>query len=112
MVIFGIKPSLASFIIISADAAEIHPVELVMVKLYVSAVSPVIVVLVPIPVIPPGLIVQFPAGNPFSLTLPVLITHVGWVIDTTVGANGVPGLETIVTLPDAGDVQPAPLVTV
>ena len=38
------------------------------------------------PVIPPGLIVQVPAGRPLSTTLPVATAQVGWVIVPTVGA--------------------------
>ena len=39
--------------------------------------SPVTVVLAPVPAIVPGLIVQLPAGKPFSITLPVPVAHVG-----------------------------------
>ena len=59
------------------DAGEVHPAALVTVKLYVEAVSPTIVVLAPVPVTAPGLIVQFPAGNPFNTTLPVANAQVG-----------------------------------
>ena len=40
------------------------------------------VVVVPVPVIAPGLIVQVPvAGRPFNTTLPVVAVHEeGWVI--------------------------------
>ena len=69
--------------------AEMHPRALVTVKLYVPAASPVIVVLVPDPVIAPGLMVHVPvAGNPFKTTLPVGTAQVGCVI--------VPGLELLV----------------
>ena len=46
------------------------------------------VVLVPVPVIAPGLIVQVPvAGSPVSTTLPVVAAHeAGWVIVPTTGA--------------------------
>lgn len=45
---------------------------------------------VPVPVIDPGLIVQVPeAGRPFSITLPVGDVHEeGWVIVPAVGAAG------------------------
>ena len=46
-----------------------------------------IVVLVPVPVIDPGLIVQLPAGNPLNTTLPVAVEQVGCVIVPTVGAD-------------------------
>jgi hypothetical protein len=70
------------------------------------------VVLEPVPVTAPGLIVQLPAGNPFNTTLPVATVQVGCVIVPTVGAVGVAGWLIITTLPDAGDVHPAALVTV
>jgi hypothetical protein len=62
-----------------ADVTEVHPVELVTVKVYEApAVNPVKVVVTPVPVIAPGLIVHVPvAGNPFNTTLPVVKTQVG-----------------------------------
>ena len=60
-----------------ADADEVHPAELVTVYVYVPVMSPEIVVLVVFPDIPPGLIVQLPAGSPFNITLPVASAHVG-----------------------------------
>jgi hypothetical protein len=60
----------------------------------------------------PGLIVQLPAGNPLNTTLPVAIKQVGWVIIPAIGADGVAGCGLITTLPDAGEVHPAELVTV
>ena len=70
------------------------------------------VVLAVLPVIPPGLIVQFPAGNPFNTTDPVATVQVGWVIVPTVGAVGVGGCALITTSADTGDTHPAALVTV
>ena len=61
----------------SEVAGEIHPAELVTVKLYVPAASPEMVVLEPEPAIEPGLIVQLPAGRPLSTTLPVAREQVG-----------------------------------
>jgi len=69
-------------------------------------------VLVPVPAIDPGLIVQLPAGKPFNTTLPVANAQVGCVIVPTVGAPGVEGCALMTTLPDAGEVHPAALVTV
>ena len=46
------------------------------------------VVLVPVPVIDPGLIVQVPDGKPLNTTLPVDTVQVGCVIVPTVGAVG------------------------
>ena len=55
------------------------------------AVKPVIVVLVPVPVMPPGFTVQVPvSGKPFNTTLPVSTTEAGCVIVDTVGAAGAP----------------------
>ena len=72
-----------------------------------------IVVVVPVPVIPPGLMVQAPvAGNPFNTTLPVGDAHeAGWVIVPTIGAVGAGGATCIITSPDARDIHPASLVT-
>ena len=55
------------------------------------AVSPVMVVVVPVPVIPPGLMVQVPAaGSPLKITPPVATVHVGCVMAPTTGAVGAP----------------------
>src|SRR5665647_1628569 len=68
------------------DAGEVHPTELVTVKLYVFAAKPDIVVLEVDPIIPPGLIVQLPEGNPLNTTLPVANAQVGCVMVPTTGA--------------------------
>ena len=70
------------------------------------------VVVAVLPVIPPGFIVQLPAGKPFNTTLPVATVQVGCVIVPTVGAVGGSGCVLITTSADAGDVHPAALVTV
>ena len=70
------------------------------------------VVLVPVPAIAPGLIVQFPAGKPLNTTLPVATAQVGCVIVPTVGAAGEPGAAVMTTLADAEEVHPAAFVTV
>jgi hypothetical protein len=64
------------------------------------------------PAIPPGFIVQLPAGNPLNKMLPVEIAHVGWVIVPTDGADGVTGWGLITTFADVTEMQPAALVTV
>ena len=69
-------------------------------------------VLAPVPLIAPGLIIQFPAGKPLNTTLPVEIVQVGCVTAPTTGADGVTGCVLITTLADAADVHPAALVTV
>ena len=73
---------------------------------------PEIVLVAPVAAIAPGLMVQLPAGKLFRMTLPVAKAHVGWVIAPTVGAAGAAGTALITTLADAGEVQPAALVTV
>ena len=71
------------------------------------------VALVPVPVIPPGMIVQFPvAGRPLNTTLPVVAVHEeGWVTVPTIGAVGADGATWMITSPDARDIHPAALVT-
>ena len=69
------------FITTAPDGGDIHPFELVTVKVYVPGRSAEIAVLVPVPdiVTPPGLMVniQVPVeGNPLKTTLPVDIAHV------------------------------------
>ena len=72
------------------------------------------VAVVPVPVIPPGLMVQVPvAGRPLNATLPVVDAHdKGCVIAPTIGAVGAEGAICIITSADAGDIHPAALVTV
>lgn len=65
-----------------ADDEEVHPKSFAIVKVYVPGVSPVIIVLIPIPLvtIAPGVLirVQVPvAGNPFKVTLPVATKQFG-----------------------------------
>ena len=69
------------------------------------------VVLVPVPVIAPGLIVQVPvAGRPFNTTLPVVAEHeAGWVIVPTSGAVGAAGAALITISADACDIHPGSL---
>jgi hypothetical protein len=71
----------------------------------------VIVVDVVLPAMPPGLIVQLPAGSPLSCTLPVATAQVGWVIVPTPGAVGGAGGGLIVT-EVAADIHPATFFTV
>lgn len=75
------------------------------------AVSPVIVILVPVPVVLifPGFLfsVHVPVeGKPLSVTLPVSTVHEGWMIISATGAEGVIGLALITTLTEAADTQP------
>ena len=68
--------------------------------------------LVVLPVILPGLIVQLPEGNPFNTTLPVAEAQLVCVIVPKVGADGVTDWALIVTLADTAEVQPTEFVTV
>ena len=72
-----------------------------------------IVVLVPVPAIAPGLIVQVPvAGKPFNTTVPVGAAHEeGCVIVPGIGAVGATGDAFITTSADAFDIHPAAVVT-
>src|SRR5215467_7354315 len=70
------------------------------------------VVVAVLPVMPPGLIVQLPAGRPLSTADPVATVQVGCVIAPTTGAVGVGGCALMTTLADEGEIHPAALVTV
>lgn len=98
------------------DCGDIHPVELVTVKVYVPAGRVVIVVAVPEPdiVTAPGFLVKVHdpvGGNPLKTTLPVDIAQVGWVIIPTTGAAGAAGGAAITTSADEVDEHPSALVT-
>ena len=73
------------------EVAEMQPSELVTVNVRVPTASPEMVVLVPLPAMLPGLMVQLPDGKPFKTTLPVARAQLGWVIVPTAGAEGVTG---------------------
>jgi hypothetical protein len=66
----------------------------------------------PVPVIAPGLMVQLPAGNPLTSTLPEDTVHVGCVRVMATGAVGAPGAAVITISPEAVEVHPPALVTV
>ncbi len=100
-----------------AEEEEVHPSELVTVKVNVPDVSPVTVVLEPVPDNdpPPGLVisVQVPEeGRLLRTTLPVGEGQLGWVIKPTAGAGGVCGWEVITMFPDGTDTHPFVFVTV
>lgn len=107
-------PGVAGCTIITtlADAGDVHPTELVTVKVRVPDSKPEMVVVDPEPDIDPGFIVQLPAGSPLNSTLPVETVQVGCVIAPTMGADGVTGCALIITLADTDDIHPAELVTV
>lgn len=79
------------------DAVEVQPFELVTVKVCEPAVRPVRVTVAVDPIRLPGLIVQAPAGNPLSTTLPVTTVQDGWVMEPIVGAVGSAATVTAVT---------------
>jgi hypothetical protein len=95
----------AAVITTLADVGDTHPADVVTVKLYVPAASPVMVLVEPVPAIAPGFIVQLPAGKPLRITLPVGRAQVGWVMAPTAGADGVTGWAIIVTIV-AVEIQP------
>ena len=70
--------------------------------------------LLPVPVIAPGLIVQVPdEGRPFKTTLPVVAEHdKGCVIVPTTGAVGATGPGLITISADACDIHPGSLYIV
>lgn len=68
--------------------------------------------LLPVPAIFPGLIVQSPAGRPLSCTSPVATEQVGCVMVPIAGAAGVPGFAMTTASAEAGEVHPTELVTV
>ena len=67
----------------------------------------------PVPAIAPGLMVQVPvAGRPLNATLPVGSAHeAGCVIVPITGAGGATGAALMTTVPEAGEIHPASLVT-
>ena len=99
------------------DEGEVHPRELVTVKVYVvAAVRPGKVPVAPVPVIvaPPGIAVtvQVPEpGKPLKATLPVARVHVGAVIVPIIGAVGLDGCAGIAAFNEDGEVHPRSLVT-
>ena len=100
------------FITTLVDAADVHPSAFVTVKLYVPVANPVMVVLVPVPVLAPGFIVQLPEGRLLRITLPVATAQLGCVIVPTVGAEGVAGCMGITAFSDNSDTHPEEFVTV
>jgi hypothetical protein len=107
-----------ALIITELDEGDVHPGSFLTVKVYVvPAVSPVTVVLVPVPfvVAPPGDLVRVhvpDGGRPLRSTLPVDTVQVGCVIVPTTGAVGVAGCALITAADEAGDTQPMEFVTV
>lgn len=95
-----------------ADGGEIHPTELVTVKVYIPSERFGIVVPVPEPVVEilPGVRISIHVpveGNPDNVALPADREHVGWVIEVTTGAVGVDDGAVITTGEDAIETHPA-----
>ena len=74
--------------------------------------KPEMVVVTPDPVIPPGLIVQFPEGKPINVILPVSTVHEGCLIDDMTGIAGVPALAFTTIFAEGTEVHPTEFVTV
>ena len=97
-------------IITSADTAEVHPPAFVTVKLYDPGLSPGTVKVVPdaLAVMLPGkrVRIQVPsAGNPVISTLPVGLSHVGWVMVPGTGGVGVTGCGLIIASSEGSEVH-------
>jgi hypothetical protein len=99
-------------ITIFAVALEVQPSAFVTVKLKVPDARLAMVVVVPAPVILPGLIVQLPEGSPFNTTDPIGAVHKGCVIVPTIGTVGVGGCALITTAADTVEEHPATFVTI
>ena len=83
------------------EAAEVQPLELVTVNVYVFGASPEKTAVVPELeiVAPPGVAVtvQVPdAGKPLKVTLPVATLHVGWVMVLIIRGLGVSLIVTVI----------------
>lgn len=68
--------------------------------------------MLPLPAMVPGFTTQLPAGKPPNTKLPVATSQAGWVIEFTVGAEGIIGLIFMTTLADADEVHPTEFVTI
>jgi len=65
-----------------------------------------------LPAMLPGLMTQFPAGNPERVTDPVGIPQVGCETEAMTGAEGAAGCVLIVAVADGEEVHPPASVTV
>jgi hypothetical protein len=96
---------------ILVDGGEMHPIELVTVKVYIPSGRFGMIILIPDPVVVilPGARVNIHVpveGNPDNVALPVDTVHVGWPIEVTTGAVGVDDGAIIITGADAIETQP------
>ena len=95
------------------DSADVQPSSLVTLKAYVPGLSSESVVLVPVPVLSPGLMVQVPvAGKPLNVILPLSTVQVGCKIPEMAGTFGVEGCTLIITLDEGCEVHPTAFVIV
>lgn len=97
-------------IITSADTADVQPPAFVTVKLYDPGLRPSTVKVVPdaLAVILPGKRVRVhvpSAGSPDITTLPVGLSHVGWVMVPGTGGVGVSGCGLIITSCEGSEVH-------
>jgi hypothetical protein len=104
-------PGLA-FITTSPVGSDVHPNELVTLKVYVPGSRPETVRVVPVPwlVKPSGLRVSVHVpveGSPDRTTLPVATVRVGCVIVPTTGGFGVDGWALMTALAETGEVHPS-----
>ena len=95
------------------EGSDVQPDARVTVKLYVPAMRFAIVVVVPVPVMPSGLIVHTPVGGrPLSTMLPVTVAHgEGCVTAPILGVAGDPGGDIMTTSVEGSDIHPAALIT-
>lgn len=100
-----------ALMITSTVGNEVHPTEFVTVKLYVFVTKLDMVLLLPAPVIAPGLIVQLPAGKPLKAALPVATEQLGCVIVPMTGTAGVTGCALMVIFLN-NEIHPEAFVTV
>lgn len=94
----------------AADSPEVHPLELVTVKVCEPAVSAATVTVEVVPAMFPGLTVHEPAGSPPRTTLPVCTAQEGCVMVPMVGGEG-RGLTVTVVDADGKLWQPLASVT-
>jgi hypothetical protein len=94
-----------------ADDADVHPAAFVTENVYVPGARPPMIVVIVLPVILPGLIIQSPAGKLVNTTDPAETAQSGCVIMPMAGAVGVTGCASTVKLVRL-ELQPFPFCAV